>query len=590
LLLAPLLGWLPEVGPDVASAPALFDMAQALVDGGVLVFDGLWPLVAQVQAGTSLDSNPQEGSLDLPEALAVLKSAQPSLAAAEVRLQYAREFHEELSAEELSPRLGRLVELADRYLPLLHTGVKAAQIAPELLGSEGERTYLILAQNDDERRPTGGWISGMGLLTVAEGQIEEMSFQDSWSVDNLTVPHDIPPDSMLRALWAEMWLFRDANWSPDFPTSAQVAERILERDQGIVVDGVIAVDQQVLQLLVAAMEPLVVESSEEPITSANVLRFIRDSWTEPEEGVRLTEGWAEWTAHRKDFMSALVEAMVSRVQTQPQSLDLSKLGNALWQGLHGRHLLVYLHHAEAARLLALQKWDGAVLETPGDYLQVVDANVGFNKVDPNVQRTITYKVDLAKPDRARAEATVRYQNRSQRRVETCVQEIEWLPTYDQRMHGCYWNYVRFFAPQGSRPVILEREPLPSGSLLNRYRFAPLSDGGPDVVPAEKGKVAFGLFFVLPPGEQRDVGLVWQLPAVVVQDEAGGWRYQLHVQKQSGAQAVPLRVVVVLPSGSQLVEAIPAPTAFQAEQVVFDLSLATDQQIQVAFREDKVGEP
>ncbi|MGD9317481.1 MAG: hypothetical protein PVG56_11640, partial [Anaerolineae bacterium] len=65
LPLAPLLGWLPEVGPDVASAPTLFDMAQALVDGGVLVFDGLAPLVAQLRSDDSTASGPREESLDL---------------------------------------------------------------------------------------------------------------------------------------------------------------------------------------------------------------------------------------------------------------------------------------------------------------------------------------------------------------------------------------------------------------------------------------------------------------------------------------------------------------------------------------------
>jgi hypothetical protein len=289
-------------------------------------------------------------------------------------------------------------------------------------------------------------------------------------------------------------------------------------------------------------------------------------------------------------MPDLVEAMMNRVQTQPQSLDLKSFASAIWQGLQGRHILVYLHHAEAAQLLAAQNWDGAILETPGDYLQVVDANVGFNKVDPNVQRTITYEVDLTGPDQVRAEVVVHYQNRSQRAVETCLQEIEWLLSYEQRMHGCYWDYVRFFAPEGARPLTLEREPLPSGSLLNRYRFAPLGDAGPDAATAERGKVAFGLFFVLPPGEQRDVGLAWQLPADVIQNEAKGLRYQLLVQKQSGAPAIPLRVTVALPPGSRIVETIPVPTSVQANIVIFDLSLATDQYIEVAFQEGEVGEP
>lgn len=583
LPLAPLLGWLPKVGADVANAPALFDMAQGLVDGSVLVYDGVAPLVAQLQPEGTSTSGPNGEALDLPQAIGLLKSARPSLAAAEARLQHAQALQAGLNSEELSPRFGRLLELTDRYVPLLLTAVKAAQIGPELLGAEGERTYLILAQNDDERRPTGGWISGMGLLTVVEGEAREITFQDSWAVDNLTVPHELPPASMYWALWAEMWLFRDANWSPDFPTSARAAERILERDQGITVDGVIAVDQQILQSLVAAMEPLEVASSDEPITGANVLRFIRDSWAEPEEGATLTESWARWAAHRKDFMPDLVEAMMSRAQMQPQSLDQQRLASAVWRGLQERHILIYLHHAEAAQLLADEHWDGAILETPGDYLQVVDANVGFNKVDPNVQRTVAYDVDLTEPGRARAEAAVHYQNRSRRAVETCLQEIEWLPSYEQRMHGCYWDYVRFFVPEGARLLTQEREPLPPGSLLNRYRFAPRWDAGPDVDTVERGKVAFGLFFALPPGEQREVGLSWQLPSGVVQQEAGESRYRLLVQKQSGTPAIPLQVTVTVPPGSSIVGTRPVPTSVQGETMIFDLSLTTDQFIEVAFQ-------
>jgi hypothetical protein len=223
-------------------------------------------------------------------------------------------------------------------------------------------------------------------------------------------------------------------------------------------------------------------------------------------------------------------------------------------------------------------------------LQVVDANVGFNKVDPNVQRAISYKVDLTEPDRARAEAKVHYQNRSQRVVETCLQEIEWLPSYEQRMHGCYWDYVRFLMPEGARLLTKEREPLPSGSLLNRYRFAPRRDAGPGVDVTEKGKAAFGLFFALPPGERREVDLSWQLPTGVVQHEAGEWRYRLLVQKQSGAPAIPLQVTVTVPPGASIVGTRPVPTSVQGESVAFDLSLAADQVVEVEFKEGDAGGP
>jgi hypothetical protein len=590
LPLLPLLGWLPKVGPDIASAPVLLEMAETLVDGGVLIMDELSPILVQVEPTVSSASAPGDQKLDLPAALNALDASRASLAEADAKLQRAAELQASLDENALSPRTAQLLALTERYLPLLRTGVRAARIAPDLLGVQEPRTYLVLAQNDDERRPTGGWISGIGLVTISQGRVIEMSFRDSWAVDNLAVPHDTPPDSMLRALWAELWFFRDANWSPDFPTAAQVAEHILASDQGITVDGVIAVDQRALQMLVSAMEPLMVDSSEVPITGANVLNFIRDSWTEPEVGVTWAESWTEWATHRKDFMMNLVGAMLDRAQNEPASMDMAKLADALWRGLKERHILIYIHDPEAARLVKAQQWDGALVEAQGDYLQVVDANVGFNKVDPNVYRAIDYRVDLSEPTRARAEARVHYDNRSQRTVESCLQEVEWVSSYQERMHGCYWDYVRFYVPEGAILLTSEHESVPPGSLLSRYRFAPLGVAGPTIEPVEHGKVPFGLFFVLEPGEQRDVHLAWELPYGTIQREGDSWRYRLLIQKQAGTPAIPLRVTVGLSSGVQLVATEPDPSSIQGNELTFELPLATDQQVELTFREGWADQP
>jgi len=586
LALAPMLGWLPRVGDDIAIVPDLLEMAQALVDAGVLVTDGLSPLLADMQARDAGDPDAGEATLDLAEAVSALEAAQPSLATAGDKLERAWDLQLELEKVALSPRVGRLLDLTGRYLPLLRTGVRAAQIAPELMAAEGQRTYLILAQNDDERRPTGGWISGYGLVTLEQGEISEVTFSDSWAADNLQVPHEIPPESMLRALWAEIWLFRDANWSPDFPTSAQVAEAILLRDQGIAVDGVFAVDQRALQLLVGALAPLDVASSDQPITASNLLAFMRDAWAQPEDGVAISEDWSDWVARRKDFMPDLVDAMQRKVQDQPGAVDLGLLVRSLWQGLQERHILAYMHDDRASEILASQGWDGSILDAPGDYLQVVDANVGFNKVDPNVRREIAYSVDLRDPEGASAELAVNYRNESQRSVEACIQEVESLSDYEQRMHGCFWNYVRVYKNNGEQLESVEQEPMPPGSLLSRYRFTAIGDAGPDAGPVEKGKVPTGLFFVLAPGEQRDVRLGWQFPSGLVVQEEEGWHYRLLAQKQSGTGAIPLRVDLILPGGSRVISASPEPAQVSGDVVTFSLNLAMDRQIDVLFSDGR----
>ena len=584
LALAPLLGWLPKVGNDAASAPDLLEMAEALVNSGVLVSDAMAPLVERMGERGSTEQTGGEDSLDLAQAVLALEEAQPALASAEAELDRAWELQLELEDQALSPRLERVLDLTGRYLPLLRTGVRAAQLAPRLMGADGPRRYLILAQNDDERRPTGGWISGLGLVTVQQGRVADVSFSDSWAVDNLQVPHEIPPESMFRTLWAEIWLFRDANWSPDFPSSAQVAESILQRDQGVTVDGVIAVNQHALQLLVGALAPLDVESSDEPVSASNVLTFVRDAWAEPEAGGTPAGGWGEWETHRKDFMSDLVDAVLRKVQDQREAVDLSQLARSLWQGLQERHILVYLHDEEAGALLASQRWDGGIVTAPGDYLQVVDANVGFNKVDPNVERAIVYQVDLTDPAQPRGQVSVLYQNQSSPEEGPCIQEVVWEPSYVDRMEGCYWDYVRFYVPQGSRLDEAERETLPAGSLLSRNHFAPLEDAGPKVEPEEGDKSAFGLFFDLAPGQEREVRLAWQLPAETVQSTDGKWRYRLLVQKQSGSLAIPLRVEITLPPGSRIVATSPEPVSVQKNVLIFELQLDEDQIIEVLFQD------
>ncbi|MCA1554618.1 MAG: DUF4012 domain-containing protein, partial [Chloroflexi bacterium] len=82
-----------------------------------------------------------------------------------------------------------------------------------LVGFDGARSYLIIAQNEDELRATGGFISAVGLITVERGKVVASEFMDSYAVDNLGKPYPDPPDALRKYMLAYLWLFRDSNWS-----------------------------------------------------------------------------------------------------------------------------------------------------------------------------------------------------------------------------------------------------------------------------------------------------------------------------------------------------------------------------------------
>lgn len=572
LPLFPSLGWLPYLGGDVAAAPRLLEIGGRVSSAGEMAFDGLAPVAElALREGTHSDGS----ATLLQEALPLLVAAQPQLAEAQRQLEVVPDLRAEVDASRLSPRVVHWVERLDRYWPLINSAVQRAQVLPELLGASGPRSYLILTQNEDERRATGGYITGAGLLTIDHGRIVALDFKDSYAVDDFSKPYPDPPAPLLEYMLAEIWVFRDANWSPDFPTTAEAVADLYELGQGVRVDGVIAVDQKALQLLLKALGPLQLEEYGETVDAQNVIGKIRAYWA-PAEGQGMT---SEWWTHRKDFMGALLQAMRTRLEGDVGSLDPLALVTEMRRALEEKHILVYVRDPQTAAILSDLHWDGAVRPVEGDYLFVVDANVGWNKADARIQESIRYTVDMDSEDRLHSILDLTYQHRSTQKIKDCVQEIRYDPIYEQMIDRCYWDYLRLYVPQGSRLLQATRTPVPAPHLLSGRG----TSGEPVVEPLEAGKTVFATFFELAPTERKEIHFEYEPPPEIVRREADGYRYELLIQKQPGTDATPVEVNVSLPRGAEVVSSEPNPVNVEETRIRYTFDLSTDRKLVLTFR-------
>jgi hypothetical protein len=454
------------------------------------------------------------------------------------------------------------------------------------IGADGPHTYLVLAQNNHELRATGGFISGVGELQVEGGRLTSLTFRDSYAVDNLKVPHELAPRDLQQTLFSELWLFRDTNWDVDFPLSARRAMEVYTRDQGVQVDGVVALDLMALQLLVEATGPIHVPGIPEPVTGETVLQVIQAQWTEPIAGVGQEQG-EKWRLHRKDFMGQIAGAAVDQLMTG-QDVPLVTLGRAAKKALDEKHILVYSTDSHAADLLRDRNWDGALEDSlsPSDRLLIVDSNVGFNKVDPNVDRSVGYRVDLTGGGVPTARLTLGYQHLSSRPVGACVQEARYGDTYAAMMERCYWNYVRVYVPGGSHLLAEPDLPLPAGSLLAKSGDAFLAPPIRPVLTDDRWAV-WTAFFDLPTLGNVTLAFDYELPASVLDQGVDGLtRYHLSVQKQPGTEAVPLKVEIALPPGAELLDAAPAGLlSRQGAELVASTDLRIDREFEIVFRRE-----
>lgn len=520
LFVTPALGWLPKVGPEAAQAAPLLDMATQTSGAARLALDALAPVLAAWQ-----DESTGQGLL--PRVVPALAEAAPAFQQVAEKLAAAQTARAQLDPAQLSQRSQSWIAQFDRALPLLQTVTQGVQVAPALLGAEGARSYLLLAQNNDELRGTGGFISGVGLLKFDRGRMDA-ALQDSYAVDDWTNPHPDAPEPLLKYMKAEVLALRDANWWPDFPTSARAAQALYAQDQKVATDGVVAFDLDFVRALVSALGPLELPGYQEPITGDNIVTAMRTVWAQPAEAGGTVEQaqTSDWWGHRKDFMGDLMQGALAKVQSG--EVKPGPLAWVIKEALEKRQLQVSVNDPAVEALLAQNHWNGAVDPGAGDFWMAVDSNVGWNKVNPRITQSISYTVTLADDAPPRAELVIDYQHTSPPSDQPCVAEARYGDTYEDMMNRCYFDYLRVFVPAGS----------------TLRTSSGLQPGSESVGPAKDGVQSWEGYFVLAPGATHQVRFVYDLPQTI--NQAGN--YTLRMQKQAGAQAWPVKVTVVRPSG------------------------------------------
>jgi len=174
-------------------------------------------------------------------------------------------------------KLKEIVVLFDQNEQQVHNALSVAHSLPALLspalGNPTPRKYLIVAQNSDELRATGGFISAVGLVEADGNNLKILDFKDSYQVGNK--PYVLPPTPLARYMQAGALTLRDANWWADFPLSARTIAGFYTQDTGVKLDGVLAMDMQAVAYLFDALGSLELPKYGEVLTGQNFQQRIR---------------------------------------------------------------------------------------------------------------------------------------------------------------------------------------------------------------------------------------------------------------------------------------------------------------------------
>lgn len=366
------------------------------------------------------------------------------------------------------------------------------------LVAEGEhKEYLVLLQNNMELRPTGGFLGSYARVSFTDGYLDNVKVEDIYVPDGQLPGYVEPPTPIKRYLNSNGWLLRDSNWDPDFSQAAPVMEWFFEQGKEPEADGVVAVNLFVAQDLMRAVGPIYLADYQETVTAENLF-----AKAEAHSEVDFFPG----STQKRDFLSLVAKQLMEKIKAADWRTQI-RVVRAIRESLRRKHILVWMKDNQITQLMRRFNWDGKLVYNEGDYLMIVEANVGVNKANCCVERKIDQQVKLTATG-LEEKLTVTYQNNSSS-----------LPDQRPFWAGTYHSYVRIYMP---KVVQLESVKINQASLQ-------LSEVNQEIV---NEFLVVGFLMEVGGGETEELTVSYRQP---IKDAKV---YRLKVQKQSGASDDP----------------------------------------------------
>jgi hypothetical protein len=472
------------------------------------------------------------------------------------------------------PRVADGIEEASDADEILADAEAGFQILPAFLGQDEPRTYLIGMQNSAEQRGTGGAILRYTYLSIDEGKpsiVRGKSVYDVDTEERRRVNIDIPADAWYVAGIEDAQRFGNANWSPDWPTSAKLmldyayaAEAQYEDVPNIPdFDGVITVDPNVMEELIPGTGPFRVGTFKNRITGNSAVHFL------------LYKAYASYprTNVRRGVLKKTVDSFVDRLLDPAHPTELiTGMGSAL----DTKHMFIWMKNPDEQAFIERMNWDAAIEKAKGkDYLYVVEQNVGGNKFDYHADNETTVDISLDETD-ATVSTEMRVIN------DTFFPQPSWavgdsgkrdelgnrrVPTHEPMMN--------LYVPGNAELTGWEVE----GTRVDTPPPAVWTGGRPPE-HEEKGKKVWSATLEIPPEDQGAVTFDYTVPDVV-KTRDGRHTYTIVVQHQPKVRPEMLDITLSLPDDA---ENIVAPGwERDGDDLVWSKPLERDMELEVSWR-------
>jgi hypothetical protein len=411
--------------------------------------------------------------------------------------------------------LDNRTDLVERYYPGVARCGKGIPLTAKLKQILNG-TYIVLLQNNNELRATGGFAGSYAKLKFEKGGLQSVTVQDIYEPDGKLPGHVEPPYPIQEAFGQGWWKLRDANWDADFASAAATVDWFMRQGGEETAAGIAAVNLDLMEKWVAVFGEVEVTTYGVKVTKENLYALAQTYAETRTEGEK---------TQKRGFLGALGTALMERTRAAGWQ-EMVKIGKVIWEELKKGQVLVWVKDPEVQAELRKLGWTGNLTGSwagAGDLVYVVDTNLGANKSDCCIVRQLQQEVE-GNGEKQRVRLTISRQNNNP--YES--------PKPPFSFGGRYVDYVRVIIPSGAtelkRVTVKGKElrEMAETETPNSLRQGRSED---EYATEIRGEVrSIGFWLVVEAGETGTAEVEWE------SGRMRGNEYEVLVRRQPGVES------------------------------------------------------
>jgi hypothetical protein len=447
--------YLPYFSAFYKDGQHLFTAGGYLLETADVAIEGLQPYADMLGLEENKDLKKPEAMTTedrLMLALDTLDKIQPSLDKIGEKLDLAKKeidqinpnrYPEEIMKKKVREKIVALIKMVDGTVQMVNEVKPVVSYLKPLLGFPGEKRYLVLFQNDAELRPTGGFLTAYALLSINKGNVKPLGSFDIYSLDNKFGNRVKPPEAILKYHKNVFyWHLRDMNLSPDFKVSMDAFIENYKKVAPANIDGVIAVDTQLLVNILKVLGPIGVADwgnfSAETDKRCNCPQvfYELEKYADKPLGIVNLE--------RKAILGPLMHSILLNIMQSPRK-KWPEFFNVAFGSIQEKHLLFYFFDEKIQQAMEAINAAGRIKEYGGDYLHINDCNFAGAKSNMYIKENVEQKIEVSGDGEITKTVTIDYKN--PQAASDCN-----LERGELCLNALYRDWIRVYVPKGSQLI------------------------------------------------------------------------------------------------------------------------------------------